>query len=159
MRHQRIAIPVVALVLSIACASVPRTSADEMIAGARALDAAFVDAWNRGDAEAMSRLNWDSPDAVLFPAGALEARGTAAIRQTNAQTLAALRGSSIELIESHQMPAGDVVIGWGKWRVTVPGPNGTKTEILGRHTDVKAIRDGRWVYLIDHASVPLPPAN
>lgn len=159
MRSFRLSIPVVALVLSTACASMPRSSADEMVAAARALDAAFMDAWNRGDAEALSRLNWDSPDAVLFPPAALEARGIAAIRQANAQTLAALPGSRIELFESHQIPAGDVVIGWGKWRLTVPGPNGTTTEIIGRHTDVKAMRNGRWVYLIDHASVPLPPAS
>lgn len=159
MRPLKLSLPVVALLLSTACASMPRSSADEMIAAARALDAAFVDAWNRGDAEALSRLNWDSPDAVLFPPGVLEARGIAAIRQVNAQTLAALRGSRIEIFESHQMPAGDVVIGYGKWRLTVPGPNGTTTEIIGRHTDVKAVRDGRWVYLLDHASVPLPPAS
>ena len=131
-----------------------------MIAAARALDAAFVDAFNRGDADALSSLNWNSPEAVLFPPGALEARGIAAIRQANAASLAALRGARIELFESHQIPAGDVVIGWGKWRLTIPGPNGTVTEIVGRHTDVKAKRDGKWVYLIDHASVPLPaPSN
>jgi len=27
----------------------------------------------------------------------------------------------------------------------------------GRYTDVKAKRDGRWVYLLDHASAPIPP--
>jgi hypothetical protein len=27
----------------------------------------------------------------------------------------------------------------------------------GRYSDVKAPRDGKWVYATDHASVPLPP--
>ncbi|MBW3565700.1 MAG: nuclear transport factor 2 family protein [Acidobacteria bacterium] len=141
------------------CASVPQDDPEEMIAAARALDRAFVEAFNRGDADALSNLNWNSPEAVLFPAGELEARGIEAIRRSNAGLLAALPGAKIELFESHQMPAGDVVIGYGKWRLTVPGPDGSTTEIIGRHTDVKAIRDGRWVYLIDHASVPLPPAE
>ena len=32
-------------------------------------------------------------------------------------------------------------------------------EAMGRYTDVKAQRDGKWVYIIDHASVPLPPPS
>lgn len=140
-----------------ACASMPHSDPDEMVAAARALDQAFVAAFNRGDADALSSLNWNNPDAVLFPPGALEARGWPAIRKANADSVAALPGAKIELIESHQIPAGDVVIGWGKWRLTIPAPDGTVTEIIGRHTDVKAERDGKWVYLIDHASVPLPP--
>jgi ketosteroid isomerase-like protein len=55
------------------------------------------------------------------------------------------------------MPAGDVVIGWGLWRVTVAGPDGAPVEVVGRYTDVKAERDGTWVYILDHASAPLPP--
>ena len=34
------------------------------------------------------------------------------------------------------------------------GPDGTPIEVHGRYTDVKAERDGRWVYLVDHGSVP-----
>ena len=29
--------------------------------------------------------------------------------------------------------------------------------IEGRYTDVKRMHDGKWVYVMDHASVPLPP--
>lgn len=157
MRRIIFAVLVVTVGLISACASMPQNHPDDMVAAARALDQQFVAAFNRGDAEAWSSLNWNSPDAVLFPPGTLEARGIEAIRRTNAETLAALRGAKIELIESHQIPAGDVVIGWGKWRLTIQGPDGATTEIIGRHTDVKAERDGKWVYLIDHASVPLPP--
>ncbi|HVR42191.1 MAG TPA: nuclear transport factor 2 family protein [Thermoanaerobaculia bacterium] len=140
-----------------ACASTTAMDEGAMIAAARALDREFVAAFNSGDAEALSRLHWNSPDAVLFPPGALEARGIDAIRRANAAALASIPGATIELFESHQIPAGDLVIGWGKWRLTIPGPDGETTEIIGRHTDVKAMRDGRWVYLLDHASVPLPP--
>ena len=52
------------------------------------------------------------------------------------------------------MPAGDVVLGWGTFKLTLPGGGG---EILGRYTDVKGQRDGKWVYLMDHGSAPLPP--
>jgi len=34
------------------------------------------------------------------------------------------------------------------------GPEGKPFEMTGRYTDVKALRDGKWVYITDHASVP-----
>ena len=41
--------------------------------------------------------------------------------------------------------------------MTVRGADGKPTEMTGRYTDVKAERDGKWVYLMDHGSAPLPP--
>jgi hypothetical protein len=29
-------------------------------------------------------------------------------------------------------------------------------ELDGRFTDVKTQRDGKWVYILDHASAPMP---
>lgn len=132
-------------------------STREMIAGADALDQAFVDAFNRGDAEALSDLYWDNHETSSFPPDTLELRGFAAIKEGNAKMLAGMKRAKLELTETHQRPSGDVVVGWGKWRVTVPGPDGKATEMIGRYTDIKIQRDGRWVYLLDHASVPLPP--
>lgn len=31
--------------------------------------------------------------------------------------------------------------------------------MMGRYTDIKAERDGKWVYIMDHASMPLPPPS
>lgn len=32
-------------------------------------------------------------------------------------------------------------------------------EMRARYSDVKAKRDDKWVYIFDHASVPLPPPS
>jgi ketosteroid isomerase-like protein len=132
------------------------SSIEEMAADADALDASFVAAFNSGDVDAMNDLYWNSPDVVVFPPDALQARGFAAVANANAGMLGAMAGAKLELIEQHQIPAGDVVIGWGLWRITIPAANGATTELVGRYTDVKGQRDGKWVYLIDHASAPLP---
>jgi ketosteroid isomerase-like protein len=58
----------------------------------------------------------------------------------------------------YNIAAGDVVLGWGTWTMTIPNGDGTSTVLQGRYSDVKAQRDGQWVYIMDHASVPLPPA-
>jgi ketosteroid isomerase-like protein len=52
---------------------------------------------------------------------------------------------------------GDSVVSWGKWRFTVTPPGGTPEIMDGRYTDLKAKRDGKWVFVLDHASAPLPP--
>jgi ketosteroid isomerase-like protein len=130
----------------------------QMIAGADALDDAFVAAFNRGDAEALSQLYWNNRETSMFPPDTLEMRGYRAIQEGFAKMMSEFKGAKLELTERHQRPAADIVVGWGKWRLTMAGPDGKPTEMIGRYTDVKMMRDGKWVYYIDHASVPLPPA-
>jgi ketosteroid isomerase-like protein len=157
-RMSNLATVVAVLGLAWGCASAPQVpDAEAMVASANALDQSFLEAFNRGDVEAVSSLYWDSPDVVSFPVDALQARGMGELKAAAAQSAAAMPGARLELTESHQMPAGDVVIGWGLWRVTVAGPDGAPVEVVGRYTDVKAERDGTWVYILDHASAPLPP--
>jgi ketosteroid isomerase-like protein len=62
----------------------------------------------------------------------------------------------LELLESSNAAAGEVVLGTGKWRFTIPSPQGAPIEVMGRYTDVKAKRGGKWVFILDHASAPLP---
>ncbi len=146
------------MVLSLACSTAePTQSTDEMLVAAEALDEAFVTAFNQGDANAMAGLYWNSPDVVSYLPDVLEVRGHDAIREANALSFAAAPGAQLELTEKHLMAAGDVVIGWGLWRISIPTADGEPVELIGRYTDVKAERDGRWVYLLDHASMPLPP--
>jgi uncharacterized protein (TIGR02246 family) len=134
-------------------------SAQDMIAAANALDQSFINAFNEGDVDALASLYWNSPDVVVFPPDTLEAKGAAGVRQAIAQMFETMHGARFELTEQHQMPAGDVVIGWGLFRVTVPDASGSPVEMVGRYTDVKAERDGKWVYLLDHGSMPIPPSE
>ncbi len=143
--------------VTLGCASQNRASDPEaMVKAADALDRAFVESFNKGDVDALNTLYWNSPDVASFPPDLLEARGIAAVRESNARTAASLKGGQLEITESHNMPVGEAVVGYGKFRIAIPGPDGKPTQVVGRYTDVKAERDGKWVYLIDHASAPLP---
>jgi ketosteroid isomerase-like protein len=64
--------------------------------------------------------------------------------------------SRLELLEPQNVAVGDVVMGWGSWRITAPSDSGPPEVLEGPYTDIKALRDGRWVRVMDHASVPLP---
>lgn len=130
---------------------------DEMIAAADALDDAFVAAFNAGDADAMTALFWNDPDVMSFPPDALVVRGFEEVGAANAAFVAGTQGSTLELTERHQLPIGEAVLGYGLFTLTMPATDGGEpTEIVGRYTDLKAQRDGSWVYLVDHASVPPP---
>ena len=130
---------------------------EEMIKGAKGLDEAFLKAFNEHNAEAMGPLYWNSPETVLMPPDMMVAKGHAAIMASFAQMIATMKDCQLEMVESHNVPVGDVAVGWGLYKLTMAGPDGKPMEILGRYSDVKAERDGKWVYLVDHASVPTPP--
>lgn len=137
----------------------PASDPEAMVKAADALDRTFVESFNTGDVDTMNSLYWNSQDVASFPPDVLEVRGIAAVREANARTAASLKGAQIQITEAHNMPVGEAVVGYGKFRISVPGPDGKTTDLVGRYTDVKAERDGKWVYLIEHASAPLPAAQ
>lgn len=131
----------------------------KMLAAAKALDQQFVDAYNSGDVDAIMDTYWNSPDLISFPADTMEIQGWEANKEALTKTFAEQAGGKLELIESNNTVVGDAVIGTGKWRFTMPMPVGEPMVVEGRYTDVKTERNGKWVYIIDHASVPLPPLS
>ena len=136
---------VAALGLTLGCEPASQTpNTEQMIAGANALDQAFAEAFNSGDAEAVASLYWNDPGVVSFSPDALQARGWSEVKAGYAHFSETMAGAKLELTEGHQIPAGDFVIGWGLWRMTMPTPDGSEMEIVGRYTDVKAERDGKW---------------
>ncbi len=138
-------------------ATATAASPEDMLKGAKGLEVAFLKAFNEGNAEAMVPLYWNSPEVVLLPPDAMVVRGPQAIKESFAQMAVTMKGCSLEITESHQLPVGEVVVSWGLFKLTMPGPDGKPMEMLGRFSDVKAERDGKWVYLVDHASMPTPP--
>lgn len=134
----------------------PGPTPAEMQSGADALDQQFLAAFNAGDVEAMMALYWNSPDLVSIGPDGMGTKGWDATRAAAVEMVKGMAGAKIEFLEVNNRPEGDVVLGSGRWRLTM-GPAESQQVIEGRYTDVKAMRDGRWVYLMDHASVPLPP--
>jgi ketosteroid isomerase-like protein len=128
----------------------------EMVAAAHALDQRFIDAFNKGDVDGLMATYWNSPNLVSFSPDSMMAHGYDAAKTGTVEMVKNMAGGKLEFLSMHNDVHGDMVLGWGTWRLTVPGK--PKPQIVeGRYSDVKAMRDGKWVYLMDHASVPLPP--
>jgi ketosteroid isomerase-like protein len=129
----------------------------EKIAAAEALDQRFVDAFNKGDVEALLATYWNSPKLVSFGPDGMGTTGWDAARTASTEMFKAMPGAKLELVTRHNDVHGDVVLGWGTWKMTIPTPAGPQL-MEGRFSDAKMMHDGKWVYVMDHASVPLPPA-
>ena len=125
-----------------------------MIAAADALDRRFVDAFNKDDADAMMATYWNNPNLVSIGLDGSAPRGW---DTTSAAWHASMDGnpqSVLEYFDSHNAPVGEVVIGWGQWKITTPTAAGESRILQGNYSNVKALRDGNWVFLMDHASIP-----
>jgi len=167
MKIQRAVVVVLAASL-LACATPPppppapsapvAESPDQLIAAAKALDAQFIDAFNRADLDGLLACYAADADTTLFPPGAMDARGPEGIRAAFAQALAAMAGGKLELVDPDYTVLGEAVLATGHWRFTTPASGTTPaSEMQGRFTQVAVRRDGKMVYIHDHASVPMPP--
>jgi uncharacterized protein (TIGR02246 family) len=127
--------------------------------GAKMVDDAWVKAAQAGDVEALVSLY--APDAVLYPPDAMEARGTAAIR---AMYTGMLSGNTISntSIDAAYQTVGDLSVGFGTATLTMtPKAGGAPQTMTVRVTAVAKKINGKWLYVVDHASVPAgpPPAD
>lgn len=133
----------------------PKPDPAALIEAAKALDAKFLAAFNSADPDAMAACYDES--SVSFPPDTMEVKGAAAIREAYAKAAEGMKGTKLELYDAHHHPVGDSVVTWGRFKLTIAVPEGAPMEILGRYSDLKAERNGKWIYVMDHASMPLPP--
>jgi ketosteroid isomerase-like protein len=122
----------------------PGPSDAEKVAAAEALDQRFLEAFNKGDADGVAATYW------------MGTTGWDASKAGAVEMFKAMPGAKLEYLSHHNDVHGDAVLGWGTFKMTIPTPGGPQV-MEGRFTDVKMMHDGKWVYVMDHASLPPPP--
>jgi uncharacterized protein (TIGR02246 family) len=121
----------------------------------QALQDAFMAAMRAGDADALAACY--SADAVTFPPDRMIGFGPDAARESWGAFFQQHRVLSAELSEQHMTESGDLAAAWGLYTITAqPVDGGDPLVMQGRYLDVARNFDGRWLYIADHASVPLP---
>jgi uncharacterized protein (TIGR02246 family) len=124
--------------------------------GLAAVDQAWTKAMLAQDAAAVAALY--APDAVMYPPDAMEVKGRDAIRKEYEQLLSTYRVQDATLTPGGYETHGDTSAGWGRFRLTlVPKAGGEPVTMEGRYTAVGKKTGGKWHYIADHASAPLPP--
>ena len=123
---------------------------------ADSVGAAWVKAVKANDLEAVTILYAD--DAVAWFPDEAEHQGAAAIRQAYKDLFDANTVVDASLSDSHHLGDAKHRTNWGHFTLTLKQKSDGKTVTMaGRYTDVQEKRNGRWVYVADHASAEPPP--
>lgn len=98
-------------------------------------------------------------DAVMWIPGGPMLQGRDAIREgyTGFLSTVTIKSAELTLISSRQV--GDDTVNWGTFKIVmVNKADGKEVTEVGRFTDVTRKIDGRWLYVVDHASDDPPAA-
>jgi ketosteroid isomerase-like protein len=126
-------------------------------ADAKAHSEAFARAANAGDVKAMLTLYADNA-RVIWPGQGDEAKGKIEIEKLIVNTLKAFPGVKMTLKSQEAIPLGNGYIATiGKWEMSFKGSDGKIQTMEIRTSEIIKKQGHRTVYVIDHASVGLPP--
>jgi uncharacterized protein (TIGR02246 family) len=117
----------------------------------------WLPAFKAGDADATA--NCYLADAVMwFPNGPV-AVGREAIREGYAGYFKAFTIKSASLKEMGRSGSGNDITSWGTFEIVMmPKDGGAEVTERGRYTELSRRVDGRWMYVMDHASDDPPAA-
>ena len=132
-------------------------SPETMIEEAMALDARFEEAFNKEDIDGLVACYWDDPEVVSMTPAQMIVKGTDAIREDFQSFLEGTNVKKFKLRKPQYRVLGDAVLGWGKFRLTTIPSLGPEVTLDGRYLQIVEKKDGKWVYVLDHASVPMSP--
>ena len=97
-------------------------------------------------------------DATNFAVDSMIGTGPDAVRESWGGFFAAFKVLDATLSEMHEEVSGDMAAAWGLFSITAqPVEGGEPVVMNGRYMDVSKNFDGKWLYVADHASLPLPP--
>jgi uncharacterized protein (TIGR02246 family) len=118
----------------------------------QALNDEFCRAMSAKDLDAAMACFWTSPDLVVVLWGNV-LRGAEAVRAALAQFFEQHSAVRLDVNDCTHLPAGDGVIAVGTATYRLRDRAGAEQQIVERWTDVRRHIDGRWVYVLDHATV------
>jgi uncharacterized protein (TIGR02246 family) len=149
MTSRRIVFTAALLVVTAAFA----VAADE---GPASVDQAWKKAMLAQDVNAIANLY--APDAVMYSPDSMVLKGREAIRKDYEELLKTMRVVSADLSDTHYETHGDVGLAHGHFTLKMaPKAGGDTVTMEGRFTSVAKKIGGKWQYVVDHASVPMPP--
>lgn len=122
------------------------------------LQDAFMAGVILNDADAIAACYTD--DAVNFTLDQMMGVGPESARASWGGFFEAYEVEKAQLSETHLEVHGDTAIAWGLFLIiATPRDGGDPVEFRGRYMDIARNIDGRWLYVADHASMPLPSTD
>lgn len=129
------------------------------VADAKALSEAFAKAINARDVKAMTAM-YANDARVIWPGMGEEAKGKAAIEKMIAADMATMPKDAVITFKSQDViPLGNGYIATvGQWEETFTGDDGKPQTFHIRTSEIVRKHKGKMLYVVDHASIGLPPA-
>jgi uncharacterized protein (TIGR02246 family) len=123
--------------------------------GIKDLDAAWVKAAKAGDVEGLVKLY--APTAVTYMPDEMKAKGTDEIRASFQKFLGSSTVTQMTLSPEFDTTSGNLAASSGTFSMTVtPKGGGAAQTMQGRYSSIAVRKGGKWMYVSDHASVPIP---
>lgn len=121
----------------------------------QALQDGFMAAMRGNDIERLVACY--TTDATNFAIDSMSGTGHESVRKSWGGFFESFTVTAAELSDRHMEVSGDLAAAWGLFSITAVPAGGGKTVIFkGRYMDVAKNFDGSWLYIADHASVPVP---
>jgi uncharacterized protein (TIGR02246 family) len=121
----------------------------------QALQDAFIAALKANNVQGLADCY--TSDAVNFPVGTLVGSGPESVIESWSSFFAAYTVVDASLSDTHMELHGDTAVAWGLFTIMAePAEGGDAVEMKGRYMDVARNINGTWLYVADHASMPLP---
>jgi uncharacterized protein (TIGR02246 family) len=118
---------------------------------------AFGNAFNSCDVPAALKL-YEENAVLIWPGEGEVASGKAAIAKVIKTECSGAAKSSLKQVSSDSRAIGkDYIINVGMWDSMMSGPDGKPTTARVRTTELLHKSNGKWRYVVDHASIGLPP--
>jgi ketosteroid isomerase-like protein len=121
----------------------------------QALQDAFMAAMRANDSNGLAACY--TADATNYPPDLMSGTGPESVRASWGEFFRQYRVLSAETSDGRMEISGDLAAAWGLFTLTVePVAGGEPVVMKGRYMDVARNFDGNWLYVADHASMPLP---
>ncbi len=121
----------------------------------QALQDAFMAALKANNVQGLADCY--TSNAVNFPVGTLVGSGPESVIESWSSFFAAYTVVDASLSDTHMEIHGNTAVAWGLFTIMAePAEGGDAVEMKGRYMDVARNMDGTWLYVADHASMPLP---
>jgi uncharacterized protein (TIGR02246 family) len=144
-------LPLTLIALVLALAPMAHAADGPKAASPTGAGTAWLAAMKANDVDAIAAC-YDEKATLWMPEGA-RLDGRAAIRASFAEWLGAMTVVDAVLKNVSTETSGTLSSSWGEYALTMkPKAGGDPITMTGRFTDVSVKRNGRWVYIADHAS-------
>jgi uncharacterized protein (TIGR02246 family) len=121
-------------------------------AAAEDLGRRFTEAMSRKDLDGAMSCFWNSPELIVVLFGNVQ-RGYDSVRSGIAAMFEQNETVKLTVNEISYVPIGNLIMAVGTATYDLKPKGGPAMQLVERWTDLEAKIDGRWVYVLDHATM------